>query len=162
MKQNLFNIQHEYLTLMDSIESEGGVITEEQENALKINISDRDSKTIAYCEVIGGKKSLNDRVDAEIKRLQAIKKTNNNVIKRLEENLLNAALTFGAFTVGLTKIGTRKSSTVEVEEVNSLPKDYKVIKVTEAADKAKIKKALQAGEVIEGCTINEKLNLKIN
>ena len=41
-------------------------------------------------------------------------------------------------------------------------KEYKKVKVTEQADKAAIKKALQNGEVIEGCEIIESSNLKIN
>jgi hypothetical protein len=69
---------------------------------------------------------------------------------------------FGDFESGLTKFGTRKSSTVEVENVNALPKEYKVIKVTEQADKAELKRAIKSGEVIPGVEIVEKLNLKIN
>ena len=48
-----------------------------------------------------------------------------------------------------------------VEDVNALPGDYKKVKVTETADKTAIKKALKAGEQIEGCSIQESINLKI-
>lgn len=162
MKQNLYNIQTEYLILINEIEANDGLLTEAQEEALKLNESNRDSKAIAYTEVIGGKEKLNDRIDEEIKRLQQLKKTNTNVIKRLKENLLNAVNLFGPFEVGLVKFGTRKSTSVEVDDVNSLPKEYKVVKVTESADKAAISKALKGKIEIDGCRLVEKFNLKIN
>ena len=105
---------------------------------------------------------LNTRVDDEIKRLQAIKKSNNNLITKLKDRLLDAVKLYGAFEVGLTSFGTRKSTTTVVEDVNSLPKEFKTVKVTEQANKAEIKKALVNGESIEGCEIVEHLNLKIN
>jgi len=98
----------------------------------------------------------------EIKRLQTMVKRNDNLTTRLKDNLLIAVKTFGDFQSGFNKFGIRKSSQVSVEDVNSLPKEYKTVKVTEAADKMAIKKALQAGEHIEGCSIIENQNLKIN
>ena len=46
--------------------------------------------------------------------------------------------------------------------INSLPKELKVVKVTEQADKKAIKKAIEAGEAVKGCEIVENINLKIN
>ena len=82
-------------------------------------------------------------------------------MSRLKDNLLNAVKLFGKFEVGTVTFGTRKSSSVIVEDVNALPGDYKKVKVTETADKTAIKKALKAGEQIEGCSIQESINLKI-
>ena len=162
MKQNLITIQNEYLALINEIEEAEGLITEEQEAALTINESDFQQKAIAYKEVINAKKSFVARIDDEIKKYQQMKKTSVNVIDRCENMLLNAVILFGPIEVGLTKFGTRKSTSVEVTDVNALPKEYKTIKVVESADKIAIGKALKAGEIIEGCTLNEKLNLKIN
>jgi hypothetical protein len=102
------------------------------------------------------------QIDEEIKRLQALKKHHNNITKNLKDRLLNAVNLFGPFEVGFTKFSTRKSESVIVEDVNSLPKDFKVIKVTEQADKKAIKESLKAGNKIEGCSIQENKNLKIN
>jgi hypothetical protein len=49
-----------------------------------------------------------------------------------------------------------------VEDVNALPKEYKVIKVTEAADKIALKKAIQSGKEIDGVSLINNYNLKIN
>lgn len=158
----LYEITLEQKNLINEIEQMDGEITPEMEAALAITESQLQQKSIAYLEVIRAKESFNGLIDNEIKRLQQLKKVNNNVIDRLNDNLLLAVKTFGEFTVGTQKFGTRKSSQVIVEEVNSLPKEYKTIKVTESADKVALKKAIQAGEEIKGVHIQENLNLKIN
>jgi len=162
MKTNLHTITTDYLELIREIEEQDGVLDETTEQALKINESELQYKALAYKEVIQTKDALNKRIDEEIKRLQSMKKTNNNVIDRLKTNLLGAVNLFGPFECNLSKFGTRKSTQVIVEDVNSLPQQYKVVKVTESADKAEIKKALKAGEKIEGCELKEVFNLKID
>ena len=102
------------------------------------------------------------QIDDEIKRLQALKRQNSNVVSYLKNRLLNAVNLFGAFEVGFTKFSTRKSESLIVEDVNALPKVFKVIKVTEQADKLAIKKAIKDGMEIKGCSIQENKNLKIN
>lgn len=162
MKTTLYNIEQKYLELINEIELNEGEITPEVESALQITEKELQSKSLSYYAVIQSKESLNDKIDAEIKRLQAMKKQNNNIVSYLKDRLLNAVKMFGEFNVGLVKFGTRKSTSVKVEDVNSLPNDYKVVKLTEQADKAEIKKALKSGVEIEGCELVENLNLKIN
>ena len=159
---NLYEITSEQKSLINEIEYLEGEITPEMEQALAITERQLQQKSIAYLEVISQKDGFNDLITNEIKRLQALKKRNDNVVSRLKENLLNAVKTFGDFKVGTHSFGTRKSSSVEVEDVNSLPKEFKVIKVTESADKMALKKAIQSGQEIEGVWIDEKLNLKIS
>lgn len=162
MKKSLYHIENEYLNIINQVEQLQGELTPELEEQLSINNNELQGKSIAYLEVIATKESLNTRIDEEIKRLQALKKSNNNLVKNLKERLLNAVKLFGSFEVGLTKFGTRKSKSIAVADVNALPKDYKVVKVTEQADKKAIKAALEQGEKIEGCEIVENINLKIN
>jgi len=162
MVNSLFNITAEQKLLMLEIESLEGELTPEIEERLEITESQLQQKSIAYLEVIRQKEAYNGLIDEEIKRLQGLKKQTNNVIERLEENLLNAVKTFGVYTVGTQKFGTRKSSQIIVEDVNSLPEKFKVIKVTEQADKMALKEALKNGEKIEGVYVQDNLNLKIN
>ena len=159
---NLYEITAEQKALINKIELLEGEITEEIENALIINKNQLQSKSIAYLAVIKNKENFNSLVDEEIKRLQAIKKTNTNLVNRLKDNLLNAINLFGDFQVGTNKFGIRKSSTLEVEDTNSLPEKYKVIKVSETADKMALKSALKNGEEIKGVYLQEHKNLKIN
>ena len=162
MKTTLYSITEEQRYLLSEIEQMEGEITPEMEEQLIITAHQLESKSIAYLEVIKNRESFISTIDDEIKRLQQLKKTSGNLVTRLKENLLHAVKTFGDYEVGLSKFGTRKSTSVEVEDVNALPKEYKVIKVTEQADKMAIKKALQSGIEIEGCYLSENLNLKIN
>jgi len=114
-------------------------------------------------EVIKTKEARNMQIDAEIKRLQAMKKANDRITTNLNNRLLDAVKMFGGFEVGLTKFGTRKSSQVIVDiETNALPSEFKTVKATESPNKTAIKEAIKRGEDVKGCEIVEILNLKIN
>jgi hypothetical protein len=162
MKQSLYNIKDEYLTLINSIEEMEGEITPEIEAQLKINEAQLQSKSIAYLSVIKKNEHFEAQLDEEIKRLQGMKKRATLLKDNLKSRLLDAVTTFGEFETEFNKFGTRKSESVEVENVNSLPNEYKITKVVETADKKALKEALKKGEKIEGVTLNENLNLKIN
>jgi len=162
MSKSLFKITFQQRLLMNEIESMEGELTPEMETSLQITESELQQKSIAYLEVIRKKEAFNTLVDNEIKRLQQMKKVSNNVIDRLNDNLLTAVKTFGTYEVGLQKFGTRKSSKLIVENINGLPEEFKTVKVTESADKVKLKAAIKEGKEIEGVYIEENLNLKIN
>lgn len=160
MKTTLYNIKENYLILMDDIEASEGVLSEEQESALDINKNELQSKSIAYLEVIKSSNAFISTIDDEIKRLQALKKRNGNLIDRLENSLLSAVTLFGEFTVGTLTFGKRKSESVIIDDVNSLPSEFKTVKVTESAKKAELKKALKGGEEIEGVYIQTNYKFK--
>jgi hypothetical protein len=162
MKKSLYHIETEYREIIEQVELSEGELTEELEAQLMINEKELQSKSISYLAVVSGKEAINHQIDDEIKRLQALKKSNNTLIANLKGRLLQAVKLYGAFEVGLTKFGTRKSQQVIVDDVNSLPKDFKTVKVTESANKAEIKKAIKRGEHITGCELLDVENLKIN
>jgi len=159
---NLFEITKEQQELINQIEILEGEITPEIEELLTINKSELNQKSIAYLEVIKQKDGVNTVIDAEIKRLQALKKRNVNVTTRLKDNLLNAVKLFGDFEVGTQRFATRKSQTIEVEFIGELPNEYLTVKTTTTANKVELKKALKSGIEIEGVTLKDNLNLKIN
>ena len=157
----LYKISEDYNELMYSIEESEGVLTEDQEQALIINEKELQSKSLCYLEIIRQREGFLLTVDDEIKRLTALKKRNKTLIDTLKNNLLGAVNLFGEFTVGTVTFGTRKSESVIVEDVNSLPKEFKTVKVIETANKADLKAALKEGKEIEGVSIQSNLNLKI-
>lgn len=160
--KSLYKINAEYMELFGRIEMAEGVLTPELEEELIIKKSELEVKSIAYVEVIKQRESFNDRIDEEIKRLQAMKKSNDTLVSRLKSNLLQAVSIFGNYEAGFVKIGTRKSKQVVVDyDVNDLPKQYKTVKVTETADKVAIKKAIESGETVYGCRLVENVNLTI-
>ena len=161
MKNTLYQIKESYLSLMDEIEASEGILSEDQENALEINKSELDSKSIAYLEVIKSSKAFISTIDDEIKRLEALKKRNSNLIDRLESSLLSAVQLFGEFNIGTLTFGKLKSESVIVEDINGLPDEFKTVKVTEQANKADLKKAINSGEEIEGVSIQTNFNLAV-
>ena len=104
-----------------------------------------------------------DTIDAEIKRLQNAKKQREKASEYLKDRIKHAMELFSIdeLKTPLVKINFRKSESVEVDDVNQLPSLYKVVKVTEQADKAAIKAALKDGADIIGCSIVQHRNLQI-
>ncbi len=161
MKNSLYQINGALIALFEQIEENGGELTEELGQQLEIKENELTEKANGYLEIIGDQESFIARIDEEVKRLQARKKQAKSVVDRLKNNLVKAVEVFGEIDLDTKTVTTRKSTVVNVDNVNSLPDVYKVKKVTEAADKAAIKKDLKAGVEIDGCQLVENRNLKI-
>jgi len=162
MSKSLYNIETQYLEYIEAIQMLDGELTPEMEQMLSINEAELHKKSLAYSEIINSKTSRIELIDAEIKRLTAMKKSEKNIIERMKTALVTAVNIFGEFEHSLHKFGIRKSTSVEVDDVNNLPDKFKVVKVTEQADKKAIKEALQSGEEVAGCRIVNNQNLKIS
>jgi hypothetical protein len=160
---NIYQIQNEYLLLINQIIDNGGEVTPQQELNLQITKNQLQDKGTNYAFVIKKLDAECDIIDAEIKRLTELKKVRQNACERLKNNISHAMHTFEVDKIEspLIKLSFRKSQSVNVSDVNSLPSEYKTIKVTESADKMKIKQALLNGEKIEGCEIINSKNLQI-
>lgn len=160
---NIYSIQNEYQLLINQIIESDGEVTPELELALAINKDQLQSKSESYAYIIKQMDAECDIIDLEIKRLQQCKKVRENTIDRLKSTLTTAMNVFEVpeIKTPLIKINFRKSESVIVMDVNDLPKEYKVVKVTEQADKVKIKEALKAGESILGCELVVNQNLQI-
>lgn len=160
---NIFNIQSEYQQLVNQLIENQGELTPELELALQINKDNFHSKSENYGYITKQFDGEIDIIDNEIKRLQQAKKSREKTIERLKATIELAMLTFDIDKIEtpLIKISFRKSESVEVTDVNELPNEFKVIKLTETADKLKIKDALKSGMFIEGCSIKTNRNLQI-
>jgi hypothetical protein len=160
---NIYKIQHEYQQLVNELIENGGEITPEIELALQINKDNFHSKSENYAYITKQFDGEMDIIDNEIKRLQQARKSREKTIQRLKDTIELAMLTFDVNKIEtpLIKISFRKSESVEVSDVNDLPNEFKVIKLTETADKLKIKDALKSGVFISGCSIKSNRNLQI-
>jgi hypothetical protein len=163
MRISIYQIEQSYNQLAEELIDNGGELTPELSEALAITEEQLQNKSVAYSFVIKQIDSEVDIIDVEIKRLQAMKKARENASQRLKDNIKNAMDLFNIDEIKtpLVKINFRKSKAVEVEDVNKLSAPYKVVKVTEQADKAAIKSALESGIEIPGCRIIENRNLQI-
>jgi len=161
MKKSLYNITAEALELVSALEE--GELTPELEIALIINQNELQEKSINYGYAI---KSMEDDVTViaeEIKRLQAIKTAKNNAADRMRGSIINAMMLYGIekVTSPTLNLSFRKSESVEVDLIQFLPNDFKVVKTTVTADKIAIKKAIKDGQHVTGAFIKENFNLQI-
>lgn len=147
-----------------SLALETGELTPEMENELMINQNDLQSKATDYGYVIKSMEDDCEAIDNEIKRLKAIKDSKGKVVERMKYTILNALQIYQIESVKTPtiKIFVRRSESVEVDSMEQLDARYLNEKVTVTADKIAIKKAIKAGELVEGARILENFNLAIS
>ena len=158
---NLYEITREAQELASLLETDE--LTPELEEALLINQDQLQSKAGNYAKVITNIQSDSDAIDAEIKRLKAMKDTKDRAVNRLKEALREAMMVSGIDKIEspLFKLSLRRSEAVEVDVVEALPNDFVTRKVVVTADKVSIKEAIKRGENITGARIIENFNLQI-
>lgn len=125
---NLYQLTAEQARIEELLEQNGGEITPEIEEALTLTAEALPKKVDGYGVLIRQFAAAEAACDAEIKRLQALKKTAQNAQRGMKERILYAMQTFGFDRLNgeTTKFSTRKSTAVEVNEQelmeNVLPK----------------------------------------
>jgi len=163
MKVALYQIEQEYLNIVQSIIDAGGEITEEQETALSISKEQLQNKGVCYGFIVKELEGNIDLIDLEIKRLQALKKPLVNSIDRLKNNLSQAMQMFEVteLKTPLLKINFRKSESIEVTDIDLLDTDFVKTTITKAADKIAIKEAIKAEIPVRGAVLLTNYNLQI-
>jgi hypothetical protein len=158
---NLYEITHEAQYLAALLETEE--LTPELEELLVINQEQLQAKAGNYAKVIANIQGDSDAIDAEIKRLKAMKESKDRAVNRLKDALKNAMMVSGIDKIEspLFKLSLRRSESVEVEVPEALPIDWQVKKVTITADKVAIKQAIKEGYAITGARIIENFSLQI-
>lgn len=98
-------------------------------------------------------------IDEEIKNLTARKRSINNKVDWLKSYLAND-LQGNKFETAKVVVSFRKSKAIDIAPNANIPDDY-LIPQEPKVDKAGLKKAIQAGAVINGVSIVEKSNISI-
>ena len=108
---NIYQIQNEYLLLINQIIENGGEVTPQQELNLQITRDQLQDKGTNYAFVIKKLDAECDIIDAEIKRLNELKKVRQNACERLKNNISNAMQIFEVDKIEspLIKLSFRKS-----------------------------------------------------
>jgi hypothetical protein len=158
---NLYEITNEAQYLATLLETEE--LTPELEAELLINQEQLQTKAINYAKVISNYQGESDAIDAEIKRLKAMKESRDKKVTWLTDSLKKAMMVSGIEKIDspLFKLSLRRSEAVEVEVAEALPVDWQVRKVMITADKVAIKKAIKEGYAITGARLVENFNLQI-
>lgn len=160
---NIFQIQNQYLQLIDKLIQNEGELTPELDTELAINKEELQSKGVNYGFVVRQLESDIDIIDSEIKRLQGLKKVRNNAIERLKTNLKNAMELYEMTEIKspIIKINFRKSESVEFTNLVDVPEDYFTIKVEKIPNKIAIKDAIKSGIEVPGACISVNQNIQI-
>lgn len=100
--------------------------------------------------------------EVEEKRLAELKKSAKNRAESLK-NYLSQYMEAGVekFTSEHGKIGWRKSEKVVVQDVDTLPEEFKKVKVEVKADLISLKNALKEDRKIDGVSLEEHQNIQI-
>jgi hypothetical protein len=160
---NLFEIQQGYRQLAETLIENGGELTPELEEQLVISQEQLQDKAIGYGFVIIEKDSEIEAIDAQIKRLQAMKKSRQSAIDRLKETLKGAMEFFGVTEIkaATLKINFRASESTEISNEALIPERFITVKEVRTIDRAAIKKAIKDGEDVQGAHISYNNNLQI-
>ena len=120
------------------------------------------SNNIVYA--IKNLESNNAAIDAEIERLQALKKRNSSNIDKVKSNILWFMQQNNIDTIksDLATFGKRKSESTDIENLELIPQEFITIKQTFTPDKTAIKKAIKEGREVAGAkvVINYSLQIK--
>ena len=161
MKKSLYNIEQEYLEIVNQLED--GELSPELETALAINERELQGKAIAYAYVIKDSEDTISVIDAEIKRLQGLKKTEQNKVTRLKETISNAMELYGITEIKTEtlKLNFRRSEGV-VGSNDYLTDDLvTIVPEQRKPNLVAIKAAIKEGIEIEGYSIEERYSLQI-
>lgn len=160
MEMTLYHISDEQRRLNAMLEENGGEVTPEIEEALAVNETNFVQKAESYGYAILHYKAVVAAVKAEKDRLDAIKKTAENAIARMEERIVAAMQQFDRPKVeaDTLKLSLRRSERVVVDDEAKVPADCKTIKVE--VSKTELKRHLKAGEDC-GAHLEENQSLQI-
>ena len=160
---NIYAIQNEYQLLINQVIDADGELSPEVMEALQINEQQLQSKAIDYSYVIKQLDSDCEQIDAELKRLQQLKKVRTNLAERLKDTISNAMNLYEVEKIEtpLIKLSFRNSESVEITNESQLDACFIVTKTVSTPDKKAIKDAIKNGEVVTGATISYNRNLQI-
>jgi len=160
---NIYQIQNEFQLIIAEVINNEGEITPELETALTINKEQLQSKAVDYSYVIKQLDSDCEQIDAELKRLQQIKKVRTNLAERLKNTISDAMNLYEVEKIEtpLIKLSFRNSESVEITNEKQLDACFIVTKTVSSPDKKAIKDAIKNGVFVEGATISYNKNLQI-
>lgn len=157
----LYHITSELEAINEELMAAQGELTPGLENKLVITKQELAEKSVNYALVILNNQADSNAIDAEIKRLKALKDAIDNTNEKLKEAVSNAMLMHDLTEVKspLVKMSFRKSKSVHITDENELDASFFEYKRT--ANKTAIKKAIEGGELVAGAELIEKDNLQI-
>lgn len=163
-KQSLYDLTDELRSILFEAEEDDSIDIEERLDALEIEFADKFDR-IAW--LIEQDKGDNEVIDAEIKRLQARKKSNTNRMERLKNYLIQnmLMLEMPKFKTPTRSYSIRNNKRIVFDDEDTFMKDnpqFVKRQVVTKLDKQGVKDAyLKNGEVFDGAHIETNQSLTI-
>lgn len=164
---NIYALSYEaetlYNRLISAMDEDTGEVDIELANALAEKQEEFAVSATNYASVIRALKAKQSEAEAEIARIKAISDKLGKVVERMTNGLSEACQRLNIEKLdGLhAQISFRKSEQTIIDNIEALPKEYINEKVTYTPNKALIKAAIKAGEVIDGAHIETVKNIQI-
>lgn len=162
---SLYNITNKFVELMDKAQE--GELTEEEYNQLGEEvIKELQNKSANIIGYIRNSESLLEAMKAEEKRLSDMRKQGEAKLEKfnqyVKENMEKLGLVEIPTELGSLKI-TKNPMSVEIENEDEIPSEFKQEVVTTKIDKTAIKNHFkETGEIVAGTRIvNDKTSLRI-
>lgn len=157
--KTLYTITEDQRLINQMLEENGGELTPEIEEAMLITEDNFLAKAEAYGATISEYNAQADACAVEIKRLQAYKRTCENVSNRMKERLSEAMKAFDKdkVTAGTFRFSFHKCQAVVIEDEMLIPDTYKDF--TPSIRKQDIMAALKNGEIIAGAMLETRQSL---
>ena len=162
---SLYNITNKFVELMDKAQE--GQLTEDEYNELgnelALELQNKSSNIIGY---IKNSESLLEAMKAEEKRLADMRKQGEKKLEKfyqyVKENMQRLGLEEIPTELGRLKI-TKNPMSIEIENEDEIPSEFKKEVVTTQIDKAAIKNHFKdTGEIVPGIRIiDNKTSLRI-
>lgn len=162
---SLYNITDRFVEIMDKVQE--GEITEEQYNELGQELAIAlQNKSIGIIGYVQNEEALIDAVDVQIKRLQDLKKQKTNNLDKfkqyVKENMEKLGITKLETEIGKMSIA-KNSLSIEIENEDEIPSEFKQEVMTVKIDKTAIKTYFkETGEIVPGTRIiSDKTSLRV-
>lgn len=118
MTPTLYQLTGQMAAIEDALQENGGELTPELEYIWQETVETLPQKVDGYNQVITNLAAYSKNLDAEIKRLQALKKTADNSVKRIKDHVKDTMEAFGIQKLEgeFCKMSLSSSTSTEVDE----------------------------------------------
>ncbi len=157
------DVEKLYEDLLSSVDEETGEVDEKISNALAVKEEEFNSKAIAVATVVRRFRSSEDEIEAEIKRLKAMKERIKHLGDRLENSLSTACERLGKTKIdGISaNISFRASEATIVENESELPELFFDVEMKKKVSLTRIKQAIKSGLTVPGARLEIRKNIQI-
>lgn len=160
---SLYEIDQAVLSVLENglvFDEETGEVLFDEDNFEQLE-GERNAKLEAVALYVKSLDAEAAAMKAEETALKKRRETRERKAERLRTYVADSMTLFGDPKIETARVALsfRKSEAVEITDANALRPDF--WKYTAAVDKSAIKKAIKAGEVVEGAAIITRQNLQI-